>query len=137
MILIKTFEIYYQILIFFIFIIIQILLQIVFVVYRNYLYFLHTINIWKLIKNPTDLAFWTKINIKMKAINLIKKPMKFGDQFRATAGSPSNPGGQQWNNYFNAVNDNSNLQFIRICCQFNNDIECYSDYWYVHIYNKC
>ena len=73
----------------------------------------------------------------MKTINLVKKPAKFNGQFGATAGSPSNPDGQQWDNYFNAADDNPNLQFIRICCWFNNDIECYSDCWYIHICNEC
>ena len=125
-------------------------LQIIFAAYKNYLYFLHTINIWKSIKNfhfifhhfrimrnPTDSAFWTEIDTKMKAINLVRKPMKFDGQFGATAGSPSNPDGQQWDNYSNAADGNPNLQPIRICHQFNNNIECYSDCWYVHICSEC
>ena len=90
-----------------------------------------------MMKNFMDSAFWTKIDIRMKTINLIKKPMKFGDQFGATAGNPSNPGGQQWGNYFNVADDNPNLQSIRICRRFNNDIECYSNCWYVHICSEC
>ena len=125
-------------------------LQIVFVVYKNYLYSLHAINIWKSIKNfhfifhhfkmmrsSTDSAFWTEIDIRMETINLVRKPMKFSGQFGTTAGSPSNSGGQQWGNYFNVADDNSNLQFIHICRWFNNDIECYSDCWYVHICSEC
>ena len=121
-------------------------LQIIFVVYRNYLYFLHAINIWKSIKNfhfifhhfrimrdPTDPALWTEIDTRMETINLVKKPVKFGGQFRATAGSPSNSGGQQRDNYLNAVDGNPNLQLIRICRRFNNGIECYSGCQYVHI----
>ena len=62
--------------------------------------------------------------------------MKFGGQFGTTADSPSNSGEQQRGNYFNAADDNPNLQFIHICRRFNNSIECYSDCWYIHIYNK-
>ena len=73
----------------------------------------------------------------MKTINLIKKSIKFNDQFETTANSPRNPDEQQRDNYFNAADDNPNLQFIHICRRFNNNIECYSNYWYVHICNEC
>ena len=63
--------------------------------------------------------------------------MKFGDQFGVTADSSSNSDGQQWDNYFNVANDNSNLQLICICCWFNNNIECYLNCQYVHIYSEC
>ena len=90
-----------------------------------------------MMKDLTNPTFWIKINTRMEAINLIRKPTKFDDQFEATANSPSNPGGQQRDNYFNAADDNPNLQFIHICRRFNNDIECYSDCWYVHICSEC